>query len=231
MLTENKFSKYLLYAFGEIALVMIGILLAIQVNNWNEENKTRKEESKILSEIKLALKNDLKYIDANIWTHRRGKRNLTIIKEQFQLKKTTNDSLNFFYYSLLFTNTSDITTGPFETLKSKGFDLISNDTLRNKILFYYEQTAKYDLDKELFLSKKFTVEYCTKLFNTVAWFSNSDSFKMNEIIPNDLESLKNDKVFLNLLNTKIDELNAQTHIKKEAKEEIQNLLKLIDDEL
>ena len=39
LLTENKFSKYLLYAIGEIALVMIGILLALQVNNWNEEKK------------------------------------------------------------------------------------------------------------------------------------------------------------------------------------------------
>jgi len=39
MLTENKFSKYIVYALGEIALVMIGILLALQVNNWNESKK------------------------------------------------------------------------------------------------------------------------------------------------------------------------------------------------
>jgi uncharacterized membrane protein YgaE (UPF0421/DUF939 family) len=54
MLTENKFSKYLLYAFGEIVLVMIGILLALQVNNWNEAKK--KEHLK--NEYKAALKND-----------------------------------------------------------------------------------------------------------------------------------------------------------------------------
>ena len=39
MLTENKFSKYLLYAIGEIILVVIGILIALQINNWNEINK------------------------------------------------------------------------------------------------------------------------------------------------------------------------------------------------
>ena len=39
MLTENKFSKYLIYAIGEIALVMIGILLALQVSTWNEQKK------------------------------------------------------------------------------------------------------------------------------------------------------------------------------------------------
>ena len=39
LLTENKFSKYLLYAFGEIILVIIGILIALSINNWNEEKK------------------------------------------------------------------------------------------------------------------------------------------------------------------------------------------------
>ncbi|WP_425287337.1 DUF6090 family protein [Lutimonas vermicola] len=40
-LTENKFSKYLLYAIGEIILVVIGILIALQINNYNELNKQR----------------------------------------------------------------------------------------------------------------------------------------------------------------------------------------------
>jgi len=39
MLTENKFSKYLIYAIGEIVLVVIGILIALSINNWNEKNK------------------------------------------------------------------------------------------------------------------------------------------------------------------------------------------------
>lgn len=37
LLTENRFSKYMLYAFGEIVLVVIGILIALQINNWSEE--------------------------------------------------------------------------------------------------------------------------------------------------------------------------------------------------
>jgi hypothetical protein len=41
LLTENKFSKYLLYAIGEITLVVIGILIALQINNWNEDNKNK----------------------------------------------------------------------------------------------------------------------------------------------------------------------------------------------
>ena len=38
LLAENKFTKYLMYAIGEIVLVVIGILIALSINNWNEDN-------------------------------------------------------------------------------------------------------------------------------------------------------------------------------------------------
>ena len=44
LLTENKFSKYLLYAIGEIILVVIGILIALQINNANEANNPRTDK-------------------------------------------------------------------------------------------------------------------------------------------------------------------------------------------
>ncbi|MAU16125.1 MAG: hypothetical protein CMH46_11370 [Muricauda sp.] len=55
LLSENKFSKYLLYAIGEIVLVIIGILIALQINNKNEQ---RKSENKIVSILK-EVQNDL----------------------------------------------------------------------------------------------------------------------------------------------------------------------------
>ena len=48
MLDQNKTGRYLKYAIGEIILVMIGILLALQVNNWNQARQLQKEELKIL---------------------------------------------------------------------------------------------------------------------------------------------------------------------------------------
>lgn len=51
MLTENKFSKYLLYAFGEIILVVIGILIALGVNNWNQEAKDHRTGKDLLVRI------------------------------------------------------------------------------------------------------------------------------------------------------------------------------------
>ncbi len=59
LLTENKFSKYLLYAVGEIVLVVIGILIALQINNWNEEGKLEKERITILENLRSDLTNDI----------------------------------------------------------------------------------------------------------------------------------------------------------------------------
>ena len=63
LLTENRFSKYLLYAVGEILLVVIGILIALQVDNWNENRKARRELNTILVEIHKDLNNDLKNLE------------------------------------------------------------------------------------------------------------------------------------------------------------------------
>ncbi len=59
LLVENKLSLYLIYAIGEIVLVVIGILIALQINNWNEERKANISENKAL----IALKNEF---DKNI---------------------------------------------------------------------------------------------------------------------------------------------------------------------
>ena len=51
LLSENKFSKYLLYAVGEIILVVIGILIALQINNWNEQQKRQQEQKVVLEAL------------------------------------------------------------------------------------------------------------------------------------------------------------------------------------
>ena len=59
MLSENKISKYLLYAIGEIILVVIGILIALAINNSNEDDKTRVKELNYLTGIKSDLQLNL----------------------------------------------------------------------------------------------------------------------------------------------------------------------------
>lgn len=62
LLTENKFSKYVLYASGEIILVVIGILIALSINNWNESRKLDSSEKEFITSVKEDLIKDKEYI-------------------------------------------------------------------------------------------------------------------------------------------------------------------------
>lgn len=66
LLAENKVSRYLLYAIGEIILVVIGILIALQINNWKEEQAERREETAILHQLHTEFTSNLKQLDEKI---------------------------------------------------------------------------------------------------------------------------------------------------------------------
>ena len=65
-MTENKFSKYLIYAIGEIVLVVIGILIALNINNWNEEHKTQSMEKSVLMDLRSELSANISRLDSII---------------------------------------------------------------------------------------------------------------------------------------------------------------------
>ncbi len=59
LLAEGKFKQYLKYAIGEIVLVVVGILIALQVNNWNSDRKQQKETTENLKALKVDLQKDI----------------------------------------------------------------------------------------------------------------------------------------------------------------------------
>jgi hypothetical protein len=63
---ENRFTKYLIYAIGEIVLVVIGILIALQINNWNENRKERLQETILLEQLLTDFNSNLKQLDQKI---------------------------------------------------------------------------------------------------------------------------------------------------------------------
>lgn len=64
LLRENRFSRYLIYAIGEIILVVIGILIALQINNWNENRKAAIIERKLLDNLQIEFEDNLKELDS-----------------------------------------------------------------------------------------------------------------------------------------------------------------------
>lgn len=134
MLTENKFSKYLLYAIGEIVLVVIGILIALSINNWNENKRSDRVLKNYYSQILQELEKDTTYIhqrikilDLNMLKHTNY---FDKFQKQVSFKKLliSQGKLNFGVSTLNF-NTNTI-----ETLQSTGDIKLIPIEIRNKLL-------------------------------------------------------------------------------------------------
>jgi hypothetical protein len=90
-LTENKFGKYLTYAIGEIILVVIGILIALQINNWNENQKKSILENQYLIRLKEEAKWNIQQIEENKQEHLRASKELNFLINN--LENNSSDSI------------------------------------------------------------------------------------------------------------------------------------------
>ncbi|OZV66396.1 DUF6090 family protein [Winogradskyella aurantia] len=141
LLSENKFSKYLFYAVGEIVLVVIGILIALQINNANTHRKETQTLRGYLSSIKNNIASDKKQIEAIISFRDSVKvysqKIVQLSKQDKILLKdfllVIDDDYNVFYDQYL-----EINPSGFEALKNSGYlGMIQGSKIENLINDYY----------------------------------------------------------------------------------------------
>lgn len=138
MADDNKPMKYMRYAIGEIILVVIGILIALQINNYNIEQKNEIKEHMLLAEMVVNLKDDLKDINWKIdYTKKKILSNNAVLSHLTSDSSMT-DSLSFHYSNIYGYYGFDSNTSAYENIKSVGFDLIKVDSLRRQITELYE---------------------------------------------------------------------------------------------
>ena len=135
LLTENRIGKYLLYAIGEIILVIIGILFALQINTWNENNKTEKDINSSLLVMIDELNENLRFIESmktNALVRKEGIQDL--FDDTASIEDKTN-ILNIFGQSV----SSNSFNKTFELLKDeKKLQLIKDKDLIAKISDFYD---------------------------------------------------------------------------------------------
>ena len=136
LLTENRFSKYLLYAIGEIILVVIGILIALSINDWNQDLKNRKQESQILTQLLSEYNSNLEQINSKIYIRQEVLKPSLIILNytKREISEINADSFNLHLSRVVTRPTFDPELGVTNELGNSGkLYLIRNSDLRNKI--------------------------------------------------------------------------------------------------
>lgn len=143
LINEGNLKRYLIYSIGEILLVMIGILLALQVNNWNEKSKNRITEIQLLETISENLTNDLDDFERNLIHLSNRVQACEVLLNSSKNDIEYHDSLAYhLFYTIAFPHFTPNRSG-YELLKSKGIEYISNDLLKLEITNLYEYGYKY----------------------------------------------------------------------------------------
>jgi len=142
MLTQNKYTKYLLYAIGEILLVVIGILIALQVNNWNELKKQKEKEKVFLKEILSDLKvTEERTKDRLFHSHGVGYDSMLSIYDHvikhLEAKRPFNDQLPKLLFRIHQMPGLIPKESGYQSLMSSGMDIIQTDSIRSQIGEYY----------------------------------------------------------------------------------------------
>lgn len=137
--STNRSMKYARYAIGEILLVVVGILIALQVNNWNEQRKERNYELKMLKEVRYELIKDTIYFNA-LLKLRVKRLGAAVEKINGFLKdaKPETDSILKYWDEFNLGYRYIYHKGAFESLKSVGLDKISNDAIRSELTSLYD---------------------------------------------------------------------------------------------
>ncbi|ASV31803.1 DUF6090 family protein [Maribacter cobaltidurans] len=148
LLSENKFSKYLLYAIGEIILVVIGILIALQINNWNEDRINSKKETIVLANIHKEFTQNKKQLDSVVGQHQVVFKNCTGVIGLFPIKSKPGpealDSLATMLWWTYGGNTFNPTQTSINALAStSSFDIIKNETLRDLLISWNDLVTDY----------------------------------------------------------------------------------------
>lgn len=136
LLKEGKTTRYFKYAIGEIILVVIGILIALQINNWNQQSQNRKQEQQLLQQLLIEYNSNLHQINAKIFLRNEGINSAIKLLSYRSLdnQEIQYDSVNRHLSRLINRPTFDPELGvSTELINSGKLYILSNAELRNKI--------------------------------------------------------------------------------------------------
>ena len=192
LLSEQSYGIYILYASGEMLLVVVGILFALQIDNWNDQRKSRVLEHELLDQFQSELYTDIESIrEVNHW-YKKTVSSCEVLVFHLKNKIPYHDSLKFHFD--LWNDFQEFTfsTGAISNLNSRGVELISERNVRNQILQLYNQHLPSNLKSNEFFREDhvhLTYKIHLERIEPVNWRESA--------IPNDYEALFDDQVFVN----------------------------------
>jgi hypothetical protein len=134
---KNKTGKYFKYAVGEIILVVIGILIALQINNWNEKKNNINQAEKHLETISLNLKDDILQAENLLSETQTTIEYANDFLDQFKTLKPLDNNIQMYLIYLMFERNIEINESGLKALLNSNSMSFIDENLQSKILNYY----------------------------------------------------------------------------------------------
>ena len=162
LLSQGRTGKYLKYAFGEILLVVIGILIALQVSNWNKKRIDSDSEKEALFDLNTEIKSNIKALEIIIAEHEKslvaGNEIKSMITDTNKLNSISNDSLQSILIVMNYNYTYDPKLGILNSVINSGrINLIQNKEIRYMLSSINEFII--DADEDTKVIEKLRGEY------------------------------------------------------------------------
>ena len=183
LLTDNKFSKYLIYAIGEILLVVIGILIAFQIDTWNDNRQAREVELKTLKELKADLTQTLEDIRSDSVNFQIIIRSNKVILRHMDEALPYHDSLIPHFSQMNPFQTFSVNHTTFDNIRQNGSSIITNDSIRLGLADFY--TRPINLYKEL--EMRVLNEHCKNYFTPMIMKA-FETVSPRDLIPKDYDA-------------------------------------------
>ena len=205
---NNKPVKYMRYAIGEIVLVVIGILIALSINNWNEANKTRNKELIYLNNIKGDLILNITSLEEFIAAREKTVQAVDTLIDYFEGKRDMNhNKFNFYNLTVLEWYPFVQHSNTYQELMNSGtFTIISNKSIKDglqNIQIIYESIAfienEMQQDYERYLYEPYfnLVDLNSALKNYTDQMNNSVDDEFEEVDIAEMETILMNKLYKN----------------------------------
>lgn len=180
LFSKGNSPKYLTYALGEILLVVIGILIALQVNTWNENRKLNFQKSNLLNEFTENLEIDRMVIEKIININAPAKTSAQFILEYMEKDLPYHDSLKYHFGNTVRVWPFIIKLGAYQNYRSSNLNMIISKELRQGLNNYYEARRFYS-NRNFELYNEMIENASQNVLNTrfvSFWDSNYEDWKM-----------------------------------------------------
>jgi hypothetical protein len=224
LLSENSYGIYLLYASGEVILVVVGILLALQIDTWSENKKTQNELTEILDEIYEDLVLDSSSISNTLLERQLDSeaqtRVINAIRDDLPFSNQIQSDLG----RIMIRRPIALVSSGFNLLKESSLTSMEDRVLRSALIEYYEQVVE-EMEEE-YRDDKF--EFETVLLPYVRLHFKEWEYGQYGI-PVDWEALKADHYFISTLRINLNNISSTILIMQDGLKTATTIIEMLDN--